>query len=921
MAEQWQRSPSECERTTRNSPGIVQEEVRSVSVCSSAPRSSHSIFLARLPPGAPEGTDFPIPAVAGCADHNVGCAFLWPHGDERLEGGADDCGGHGCSSGERHRGSDGYSLPAHPGDSGGQTEEQYLGESGEIGAHSALKWWELGEQRAALPCKLVTSFVSQGGELRELLRSPSSSAASVMLALHRLVRKVGSPHAGIGTLASRGLEAQHGVSPMSLFPVPLLRLPRVPPRGRKRLRGKRRLAICALANMMLEATNWMHEGDGSAVVSSSAPPSRAQARMQQQHVDVAVRFLRAGSNACCGDCTIRQYLRSQQSYSSVDTVAIPLGSQAGVPSRAGQVDLSAVLEETFPELAQQVREPSALLLPPADRPPHVPTGFASLASDYETVVQKAVAAGLQDMASSKQVVKHPRGKRLLVNGAFAVPKNADESRWICNCTPLNALLDPSKVPRPRFAYIPAVRTVTTRRHKTIRVWKRDARHYFHNLKLGRRWRKYLAMPRVRSKVVRCFPRHCTVPMGMGPAAGWAQAATDVATNRAGLPQHSRVRLGDVPPIGLPIWASILDDVWGIEETDVNNTPSLVDSWMSAIDDEWPRMGVEVNANKSVNAAIVEEVQGVQVDGVTHLWEVALSKRFLCFVSVLFVLFIRRPPLRMMERLVGKLGFIMSLRPAGRSTLFWTYRWMGRCKDQDVLAAALPQEVAVELLTAALLLPHMYFNTSLPWTQRVVCSDAAPGGHGLAWAHWPATLVRDACRLSDTKGARSFHSVPGGLLPDADSKVPLHRVNLPLKGYSWTTAARRGGYSHIGLEECDAAVWGLSTRLRYPGEQHTRVLHPTDSATVAGAFSKGRSSSFWINIYCRRVAAVQLSYDLFPFFPWVSTHVNPADEPSSRFGIRADKPIQHPIGERSLPSHKLVPHPSHVLLQNVMDSQP
>eukprot|EP00971_Amphidinium_carterae_P349511 6491049-Amphidinium_carterae.2 len=171
---------------------------------------------------------------------------------------------------------------------------------------------------------------------------------------------------------------------------------------------------------------------------------------------------------------------------------------------------------------------------------------------------------------------------------------------------------------------------------------------------------------------------------------------------------------------------------------------------------------------------------------------------------------------------------------------------------------------------------------MEWGERVVCSDAAPGGQGLAWSYWPPHLVRDACRVADARGARTFHAVPGGLLPDGEGRLPLKKVQLPLSGFRWYTAGVSGGFRHIGLEEAHAACWGLESRLRYPRECRLRVLHPTDSSTVAGAFSKGRSSSFLLNQYCRRSASIQLSYALYPFFPWISTKVNPADEPSRRF---------------------------------------
>eukprot|EP00974_Lingulodinium_polyedra_P079192 7670870-Lingulodinium_polyedra.AAC.1 len=77
----------------------------------------------------------------------------------------------------------------------------------------------------------------------------------------------------------------------------------------------------------------------------------------------------------------------------------------------------------------------------------------------------------------------------LVTGAFAVPKEPEEDRMITAANPLNALCDPDKVPRPRFAYIPRLRTVRVRhRHVRLTVSKRDARHYFHALAPGRAWR-------------------------------------------------------------------------------------------------------------------------------------------------------------------------------------------------------------------------------------------------------------------------------------------------------------------------------------------------------------------------------------------------------------------------------------------------
>ena len=71
-------------------------------------------------------------------------------------------------------------------------------------------------------------------------------------------------------------------------------------------------------------------------------------------------------------------------------------------------------------------------------------------------------AGLQKRVGEAHVWKH-RGK-VLWNGAFAVAKDATEDRFISALVPLNHLLDPTKVPRPCFAYVPKMRSMRTERH-------------------------------------------------------------------------------------------------------------------------------------------------------------------------------------------------------------------------------------------------------------------------------------------------------------------------------------------------------------------------------------------------------------------------------------------------------------------------
>ena len=49
----------------------------------------------------------------------------------------------------------------------------------------------------------------------------------------------------------------------------------------------------------------------------------------------------------------------------------------------------------------------------------------------------------------------------MIGGAFGIPKSATEHRVISDI-PVNDILDPAMLPRPRFAYTPRLRTLVTK---------------------------------------------------------------------------------------------------------------------------------------------------------------------------------------------------------------------------------------------------------------------------------------------------------------------------------------------------------------------------------------------------------------------------------------------------------------------------
>jgi hypothetical protein len=115
-------------------------------------------------------------------------------------------------------------------------------------------------------------------------------------------------------------------------------------------------------------------------------------------------------------------------------------------------------------------------------------------------------------------------------------------------------------------------------------------------------------------------------MGFGPSAGWAQALTDLIARDANLPPEKRLYPGEVSPESLPVWGSIIDDVWALDHVDDGGEPPVGPVWLDRASDAWVKRGVQPHEKKSVNAAAGEEIQGYYVHPEDHWIGVSMEKR-------------------------------------------------------------------------------------------------------------------------------------------------------------------------------------------------------------------------------------------------------------------------------------------------------
>ena len=225
--------------------------------------------------------------------------------------------------------------------------------------------------------------------------------------------------------------------------------------------------------MLLASLNLQYMGRVEEAV-TCLEPTAAQRRVQTTMHLFVESFLREDLRFS-GEQTIRDHLRQPVSGYGRGHAARALGLRAGVPDRAGTVALSDELRDHAPELAEQVEEPSRLLLKVSDRPEKMPRMFARLDATYPAYVKRNVKCGLQQLRARRRIFK-VKGKPLL-NGAFAVEKSEDEDRAIANLIPTNSLLNEKLMWKPVFPMMNGLRAMVARPGHKLCVWKRDGRHF------------------------------------------------------------------------------------------------------------------------------------------------------------------------------------------------------------------------------------------------------------------------------------------------------------------------------------------------------------------------------------------------------------------------------------------------------------
>ena len=109
-------------------------------------------------------------------------------------------------------------------------------------------------------------------------------------------------------------------------------------------------------------------------------------------------------------------LKQSEHYSGSRVVLAP-GVRGDVPATAAaDVPLEQHLQNTFPEMAEPVIRPNALLLPSKRGPSRVIKGYLWVVRSYPELVKRNVKARLHCLNKSEQVARHRGAWQIMVAG-------------------------------------------------------------------------------------------------------------------------------------------------------------------------------------------------------------------------------------------------------------------------------------------------------------------------------------------------------------------------------------------------------------------------------------------------------------------------------------------------------------------------
>lgn len=588
------------------------------------------------------------------------------------------------------------------------------------------------------------------------------------------------------------------------------------------------------------------------------------------------------------DCpAISELLHSNfTSYMPVDpsTAEWIEADQVSLPDSPTKVPLLSLLP---PALAHKYADLHTLLRPV---PPNELPKPAMLCehSEYLKLLHRMKTAGMLRWTTHATVV----------SGLFMV-KQGTKKRLIIDQRPLNAMLEePEHVELPGPANVASivnhVNSITSSARKLMRTklygFKLDLQSYYYQLEVPESWIDLMCLPAVRVSELNdsdliarfgadtmVYPSLRVLAMGgsysvlLGHEAHHNFLVTRTPLKRwPELVGSHAVRLDSGRAVA---WMAYVDDL-GV----IGTRPNLLSRLQKQLIQLYAKAGLRIKVEKIVEPTTDFDLIGIMIDGKTGEVGVSLEKRMRLRQAIHELLVLPAVQPRLLAKIVGHLHWAFLPRRPLLSVFQRLYRSVRNLKQP---ARPLSSAERLELSRAAALLPLAQTNINLPFSTRVIATDACLSGGAVVSARVPEDSVIEDVKCITVQPAPMSDPVR---VPKSSKRSEVS-PELPqsLKSAKFRTIIQHRWHvqEHVNVLEARSALLAL----RWVSTLHcppSKILFLTDSAVLAGAASKGRSSSPSLLQVLRKLAAIQLATGFVIAWRHIKTDQNPADGPSRAF---------------------------------------
>jgi len=451
----------------------------------------------------------------------------------------------------------------------------------------------------------------------------------------------------------------------------------------------------------------------------------------------------------------------------------------------------------------------------------------------------------------------------VVNGAFAVFKDADSDRLIIDARSTNRIfVDPPKVKLPTPDLLAQLKCSP---HTSFFVSKCDLDNFYHRIRLPQHLVDFFGLPPVLATDVgllgypagtKLYPCCTTLPMGWSHSVYLAQQAHEhTIYTRTSLKPEDAITADNDKRLDRQRHMIYIDDFITVG-LDSGVLEAQQDEYVAAVADA----GIPHKPSKRfAPTADGLECVGFVVHGRDHTVGVDPNKLLSLVAETLRIVSSSSCTGHTMSQLVGSWTWAsMTCRPV-LSVLNSVYRFIQAARRREF---GIWPSVRRELLVLVGLAPFLSSNLSQGWCPHVVATDASSTGLGVCSSTLDvSTVANAACARVPT---HDTGDLPNGVSSSGWRNIVSHR---------WRD------FEHINVLELRATLTGLKWLLSRPISFRRRVFFLCDSQVVTQCLSKGRSSSPPLLRLLRQLAALQLAFSTFVRIRWIRSELNPADKPS------------------------------------------